>query len=228
MDAAALRHALAAFLGADRFRKFVDHLRRAGRLRFWQEGVWTRFTAEHPEFAVTFHDLQAALRICELHGCDLQPGTARSFQGCRDHTTRYIRIRSQRFPHAAPEPVSIEGAPLGEREVPIWYCPECRVAEAAWKDQLSPAVTIEDVLCRKESFPYIGVPVDDFLCALKVLAAHNGVADKRVMGCRFYSDSHLLVKTGEQLGGCSGGGNHVLLRKEANEWVVAEVTRWLS
>ena len=89
-------------------------------------------------------------------------------------------------------------------------------------------VTIEDLLFRKEQFPYLGVPVDDLLCALKVIEASKEIADKRVMGFRLYSDGHLLITTGEQLGGCCGGGNKVLLRRQDENWVIAEVTRWLS
>jgi hypothetical protein len=51
-DTTAVRRALAAFLGEARFRKFVQQGFRRGRLRYWQEREWSRFTAAQPEFAV--------------------------------------------------------------------------------------------------------------------------------------------------------------------------------
>src|SRR4051812_27000356 len=63
-NAAALRQALADFLGAERFRKFVRQLRGAGRLRFWQEQEWGRFVAIRPDFAASGNDLVIALRVC--------------------------------------------------------------------------------------------------------------------------------------------------------------------
>ena len=44
-DATALRQALAAFLGDAQYRKFVQRGVRRGRRAYWQEQVWTRFTA---------------------------------------------------------------------------------------------------------------------------------------------------------------------------------------
>ena len=52
-EAAAMRLALADFLGDERLRKFVQKFRGAGRLRFWQEQAWAQFAAAHPEFAVS-------------------------------------------------------------------------------------------------------------------------------------------------------------------------------
>jgi hypothetical protein len=63
-----LRRALAAFLGGDRFRKFVRQGFRKGRLRAWQEREWDRFTAAHPEFAVGWEELAVALRTGPLPG----------------------------------------------------------------------------------------------------------------------------------------------------------------
>jgi hypothetical protein len=68
METVELRRALAAFLGGDRFRKFVRQGFRKGRLRAWQEQEWNRFTAAHPEFAVGWEELAVALRIGPLPG----------------------------------------------------------------------------------------------------------------------------------------------------------------
>jgi hypothetical protein len=227
MDRADLRQALTAFLGPERFRKFMDHLRSAERLRVWQEDVWARFTLLHPEFVVGFDELQAALRICELHGCELKSGAVGVFRGCKDHTNRYIEVRNQLFPHAASE-VSAEGASFAGNEVRVWYCPDCRVAEASWKEGLQPMVTIADLLARREQFPLFGVPAEELVHIMGVVATAREVVDKRVMYFRLYSDGHLLIHTGEQRGGCFGGGDMVLLRKDGEKWVLVEVSRWLS
>src|SRR5438046_2361249 len=101
MDAAALRQALAGFMGADRFRKFVQQFGQAGRLRFWQEEVWGRFVAAHPELAVSVDELRVALRVCELHGCELLSDRVEVSRGCIDYAKRYIHARNRLFPRAA-------------------------------------------------------------------------------------------------------------------------------
>lgn len=63
-----LRRALAAFLGGDRFRKFVRQGLRNGRLRYWQDNEWIRFTAANPQFVVGLAELAAALRLGPLPG----------------------------------------------------------------------------------------------------------------------------------------------------------------
>lgn len=133
MDAAALRLAFADFLGEERFRKFVRQGLRRGRLRFWQEEAWSLFITAHPEFAVSLDELRVALRVCEVHGRELLPGTAKVFHGCRDYADHYIKARNELFPHAMSGPVSTEGAAFTGDSVEVWYCPECRDAEVAWR-----------------------------------------------------------------------------------------------
>jgi hypothetical protein len=135
MDAVAFRRTLLAFLGAERFRKFVEQLNRAGRLRFWQEQVWAEFVSAHPEFSAALDEIRSALRICEMHGSELIPETAEVFHGCRDYAQWYIEARNRLFPHAALEPFSTEWAPFASDTIRVWYCPECRAAEAVWRQQ---------------------------------------------------------------------------------------------
>jgi hypothetical protein len=66
VDAAMLRRALGAFMGDERFRKFVRQGVRGGQLRYWQEQEWNRFATAHPEFAVSTKELEAAIRILNL------------------------------------------------------------------------------------------------------------------------------------------------------------------
>lgn len=132
-EAAALRQALTDFVGAERFCKFVQQFRRAGRLRFWQEQEWGRFVADRPEFAVSEDELAVALRVCWLHGAELQPDTVEVIDGHGDYADRYIRAKAADFPCAASSPVWSEGYPFPTRTVGVWFCPACRRAEAAWQ-----------------------------------------------------------------------------------------------
>ena len=109
VEAVALRQALAAFLGDERFRQFVKEGIRRGRLRFWQEQEWDRFATLHPGFAVGLDELALALRICELHGQELLADTVEVFRGCADYADWYIEARNRLFPHAASDSWSTEG-----------------------------------------------------------------------------------------------------------------------
>jgi hypothetical protein len=132
MDVTSFRPAFAASLGAEDFRKFVVQLRRAGRMRYWHEGTWRAFVAAHPEFDCTTDELLAALRVCELHGCELRPDDVEVFRGCRDYADRYLKARDRLFPNAATGPVSTERAAVQGDAVRVWYCAECRAAESDW------------------------------------------------------------------------------------------------
>jgi len=134
-EAVALRQALSAFLGDERFRKFVQQGVRRGRLRFWQEQEWDRFCAARPEFAVSLEELGIALHICELHDQELRPDTVEVFHGCRDYAQWYIDSLNTYFPHAASDPWSTEGAPFEGDRIGVWYCPTCRDAKAEWESK---------------------------------------------------------------------------------------------
>jgi hypothetical protein len=108
-DAASLRRQPAEFLGDKQFRKFVAELRHAGRLRFWQEEMWGRFTATHPEHSVSPATLLAALRVCELHGAELLPDDVPVVEGNIDYDRRYYRVRQEEFPNAAVGPIYTGG-----------------------------------------------------------------------------------------------------------------------
>jgi len=82
---------------------------------------------------------------------------------------------------------------------------------------------------QRPAFPYIGVEPGELIAALRVLDAATEVSDKRVTGFGRREDGrYLLFNTGEQLGGCMGGGENVLLEKVGGEWKVVEVSRWCS
>jgi hypothetical protein len=133
LDPAEWRRAFTAFVGPEQFRKFVRQFRRAGRLRFWQEQVLERFFAASPGLRVSGDGLATLLRVCELHGDELQPDAIGVVEGNVDYTERYNRSRQELFPNSVPGPWYTEGGPSPGPVARVWYCPECRAAEAAWK-----------------------------------------------------------------------------------------------
>jgi hypothetical protein len=133
-DPAALRQALTAFLGAERFRKLIKQFHSAGRLRFWQEQAWSGFVTAHPEFAVTLDELTGVLRICWVHGAELQNDTIQIIDGNVDFADWYVRVKAVEFPCSASS-VWSEGYPLPARSIGVWFCPECRAAETVWQQR---------------------------------------------------------------------------------------------
>src|SRR5438270_12026926 len=101
MTEAVLRQTLSEFLGEDRYRKFIQQVFRRGRLPYWQEQEWARFTAAHPEMAVDLASLKAALRVCHLHGDELQPDLVDVLDACIDLSSSYVEARNRLFTHAA-------------------------------------------------------------------------------------------------------------------------------
>jgi hypothetical protein len=132
LDSTEWRRAFTAFVGPDQFRKFLQHFRRAGRLRFWQEQVLERFFVANPGLRVGGGDLTTLLRVCELHGGELKSETVEVIEGNVDYAERYSRAKQESFPNSASGPWYTEGGPSPGPVVRVWYCPECRAAEAAW------------------------------------------------------------------------------------------------
>lgn len=151
MTDAMLRQALSSFLGEGRYREFVRKSYRRGRLLYWQEREWARFTAAHPEMAVDFASLQAALRVCHLHGDELQPDVVEVLDACVDLSTSYVEVRNRLFPHAALGPVSTEGRPLEAVRGDVWFCPTCRKAAEDWhtRSEGSPSGGMDRHLTRR-------------------------------------------------------------------------------
>jgi hypothetical protein len=77
---------------------------RGNRLRFWQEQEWERFIAANPEFAVGMDQLAVAIRVCEIHGDELLPVSAKVIHGQVDYADSYEKPRNEQFPHAASQP----------------------------------------------------------------------------------------------------------------------------
>ena len=130
MDPVLLRQTLAAFLGDDQFRKLVVQHRWAGRLRYWHEEALARFADARPDVGFSPDDLALALRVCEVHGQELLADTVEVCEGCVAFADDYARASRESFPNAMAGPLYTQGAP--SRDPHVWYCPDCRLAEAAW------------------------------------------------------------------------------------------------
>ena len=91
-----------------------------------------RFFTAHPSLRVGADDLAILVRVCELHGIELQPDTVEAVEGNVDYTERYNRAKRELFPNAASGPWYTEGGPSPGPVARVWYCLECRAAEAAW------------------------------------------------------------------------------------------------
>ena len=125
-DLKSLRLAFSEFLGDDRYRKFISQGFKP-HLRYWQEKEWHNFVSANPEFDIPLADLEVALRICEIHGLDLQSEKAVLFHGSIDYAPDFPD-RSNHYPHAADRLISTEGLSPENFPTVVWYCSECRTA----------------------------------------------------------------------------------------------------
>ena len=133
---ASFRAALAAFLGPELYRKFVQQgvgfRDGTARMRYWQEREWERFIRTHPEWALTPAELAEALNICWLHGRELVPTTARVVgPGAHvDYTTEFDEARRASFPRSRLDVPDRLGLPT--ELATVYTCPVCDEAYAAW------------------------------------------------------------------------------------------------
>ena len=129
---AQFRAAFRSHLGDQRYRKFLSQGRRRRRL-FWQEEALAQFFESHPEHRLSEQQLIEALRVCEVHGNELQSDTAQIFEGCLDYSPEYLDVRNRDFPHACLDPISTEGRPVAETDPWVWFCSECRKVQSSHK-----------------------------------------------------------------------------------------------
>ena len=117
------RAAFRLHLGDEKYRVFLKHS--SGRRHAWQEEMLGEFFESHPEHRLSDDQLEGALRICEIHGVDLQSEKAKVSFGCPDYTLEYLDDRDRLFPHAGLEPIE----DTGDVDTTIWYCSECRAVQ---------------------------------------------------------------------------------------------------
>jgi hypothetical protein len=161
------REVFAAFVGRDVFLNFIQSSIPEKRLRFWQERLWGKFVAAHPEHQLSLAELREALRSapernqCSLHGDELHSVTVKAFQGCVDYATEYYGVRSEKFPFACLDAVSTEGNPNIDL-VELRYCKKCRAAY--WEYQYNFFRRISDETYRfQHSMLIRRVELEDYL-----------------------------------------------------------------
>ena len=131
-DYVELRRALANQLGDERYRRFVKQGVRNGRLRYWQEVEWRRLTSESPHYSIKLDELAVALRICHLHGDELQSDTIKMTPGMITFTEEYELASINLFPLAADFLMTDRFGDAKDR-IQVFYCQTCRDVKAAWK-----------------------------------------------------------------------------------------------
>jgi hypothetical protein len=127
-DPSTIRELLRRFLGDMQYRKFVANVPRTHegtRLLFWQERELEKFQAASPSIQMTFSDVVAIFRICQLHGCELRQTRIPVVKGCVDFVPEFWESRNRDYPNAPLPFISTEGRDMNEADVSIWCCPKC-------------------------------------------------------------------------------------------------------
>lgn len=128
MTGETLRSKFAAEVGQRDYQRFLV-AGVTGRLRFWQERMISNFMLAHPELNLLPGELETALRVCEVHGDELVPGSVPGVAAEIDYA--HNAESKALFPRANVGPVGL-GTGATERPIPIWFCASCRRAYAEW------------------------------------------------------------------------------------------------
>ncbi len=134
IDTAALRQALRSELGEDRFMIFVRDSH-ASRFKWWQEKAWDRFTERLPQYRCDLDTLRSILRWCPLHDIDLREDEVELFHGCMDFARDWEMDARLAFPYASSGPIPTQGRETDATTIEVLYCPLCREAEAAYREE---------------------------------------------------------------------------------------------
>jgi hypothetical protein len=126
-----LRSMFAREIGQEEYRRFLE-AGVAGRLRYWQEQLISRFVLAHPELSLAAGELEHALRVCEVHGDELVEGNVPGLAADID----YVKPpeSGSLFPKANISPIGL-GSGAIERPVSVWFCPSCRRAYETWRQR---------------------------------------------------------------------------------------------
>jgi len=136
MDVIEFRRLLAKLIGPDQYLRILRFLNGEGRWRgrflHWQEQLLLPF-ATHPIIGpASFEQIEALLRVCELHEEELERDLEAVSSRCHGVVNEYTRIKGERFPKTDCGPL-VMGNRFGNFRRGLWYCPKCRAAEEeAW------------------------------------------------------------------------------------------------
>jgi hypothetical protein len=140
MDAAELRQRLESVGGSGRYRVFLRALNRRcrwhKRFMYWQEALLAKAGVVATSATELFECAEPLLRICELHGAELQPDPEALAQRCRGAVTEDTIAQGGSFPNTDCGPLR-PGEPFENCRHGLWFCPECRAAEARWRGRMS-------------------------------------------------------------------------------------------
>lgn len=226
MDAQEFRSKLRAFLGEDEYRKLIVYFREKQRMRFYHEKQLAKFINANPQFSLSPSELQVALRVCEIHGDELQWGEANVFQERMDRVQNFMRSRGQLFPHCGTVIVVQEALAIQLMSTQLWLCPTCRKASEEWENPRTRGYSFPNL--RAQSYPISGVPADELRAALEVVLNSPEVRDKRIMSVRWHPEGYIELRTGIFRGAMNGGGYSVTLRQRRGTWVIDEIGGWSS
>jgi hypothetical protein len=130
MDVNEVRTAFRKFAGEERFRKFVRAVSRRcpekGRLFFWQEQLWGGFVSTVAGVGTHQDEILRAFRICDVHGCELEPPPTNDAPTEVRDTPEYGQALHTLFPLAASR---------------YFVCRQCRFDRQRW-------ISEHDELCR--------------------------------------------------------------------------------
>lgn len=130
MDGGEVRAAFRNFAGEERFRRFVraasQKCPEKGCLFFWQEQLWGKFVATVAGVGMRQNEILQAFRICDVHGCELEPPpTDNTSTEIRD-TPEYEQALRTLFPLATSH---------------YFVCRICRLEHQRW-------ISEHDEVCR--------------------------------------------------------------------------------
>lgn len=228
MNAQEFRNKLQAFLGAEEYQKLLAHFREKQRMRFYHEKQWHKFIEQYPQFRLSSEELPIALRVCQVHGDELQWGEAKVYQDRFDRLRNYFGARSKSFPHNGTAIVVQEESPVQIMPMQVWFCPSCRQASTEWEYQPRRGYVFPDLDREAQSYPISGVPADDLRAALEVVLNSPEVHDKRILSVRWHPDGYIKIKTGNFEGPLNGNGDSLTLRRRRDTWVIDSHGFWAT
>lgn len=137
MEVEKFREALRRFAGNPQYRKFVrtmtTKVKGTGKLLYWQEKLWKRFSEEYPEFAdYVPQQLEEALNLCHLHLLDLKQENVKAYYVRQTYPTDYIKSRDLRFPYGNMVFFGDSNAKPKTPHRNVAFCEECRKELIRW------------------------------------------------------------------------------------------------
>ena len=91
-----------------------------------------QFAATTLSVVLEFEQIEPMIRVCEMHGTELIPDTARLATRCRGWANDFTQAMEEWFPNIDCGPL-VMGNPFDNYRYGLWRCPSCRAAETEWR-----------------------------------------------------------------------------------------------